>query len=82
MFLRCDNDPAKGEGHEDFRYLATVHHEAIDGNLDTHTADDDCPRAALPGGVDPNPDPDKPLKDKGCGGKPPGTDVKTDVFLK
>ena len=82
----CANDPLKGVGHEDYRYLATVHHEAIDGNADTHTADDTCPRPPLPSGVDPNPDPNKPLKDNGCGGKFPdgsiGADVKTDVFVK
>jgi hypothetical protein len=83
----CANDPAKGAGHEDFRYLATVNHAAIDGNADTHTADDNCPRAPLPDGVDPNPDPDKPLKDKGCGNKDKvtkqvGADVLTDVVIK
>jgi hypothetical protein len=41
----------------------------------------------LPGGGDPNPDPDKPLKDKGCGNKDKvtkqvGADVLTDVFMK
>jgi uncharacterized repeat protein (TIGR01451 family) len=75
----CANDPLKGAGHEDFRYLATVHHSAIDGQPDTHTPDDVCPRAALPGGTDPNPDASKSLKDTGCAG---GVDVKTDVFLK
>ena len=73
----CANDPLKGAGHEDFRYFATVHHEAIDGQTDTHTADDNCPRAALPGGTDPNPD--GKIKDTGCAG---GVDVKTDVFIK
>jgi parallel beta-helix repeat protein len=75
----CANDKLKGTGHEDFRYLAAVHHEAIDGNADTHPEDDGCPRAALPGGTDSNPDPRKPLKDTGCAG---GIDVKTDVFEK
>ncbi len=70
----CANDPLKGAGHEDFRYLATVHHEAIDGNPDTHPEDDGCPRAALPGGLDPNPD--GKVKDTGC------AEVKTDVFIK
>ncbi len=70
----CANDPLKGAGHEDFRYLATVHHEAIDGNPDTHPEDDGCPRAALPGGLDPNPD--GKVKDTGC------AEVKTDVFVK
>ncbi len=36
----CANDSLKGAGHEDFRYLASVHHEAIDRNPDTHPADD------------------------------------------
>jgi HYR domain len=83
----CANDPAKGAGHEDFRYLATVNHAAIDGNADTHTADDNCPRAPLPDGTDPNPDPNKPLKDKGCGNKDKatgqiGAPVLADVFEK
>ena len=82
----CVPDSLKGPGHEDYRYTATVHHDAIAGIFDTHTADDNCPRAALPGGVDPNPDPAHPLKDKGCGNKFPdgtlGADVKTDVFIK
>jgi len=83
----CANDPAKGAGHEDFRYLAAVHHEALDGQPDTHPACDTCPRPPLPGGVDPNPDPNKPLKDSGCGNKDKatgslGADVFTDVFVK
>ena len=73
----CANDPAKGVGHEDFRYLATVHHDAIDGKADTHTADDNCPRAALPGGVDNTAGLN--VKDTGCNG---GVDAKTDVFIK
>jgi hypothetical protein len=69
----CANDPLKGAGHEDFRYLAAVHHEAIDGNADTHPEDDGCPRAALPAGQD------MAFKDTGCAG---GVDVKTDVLVK
>jgi uncharacterized repeat protein (TIGR01451 family) len=85
----CVNDPGKSSkkdpGHEDYRYTATVNHAAIDGQADTHTADDDCPRAPLPGGVDPNPD--GKLKDKGCGNKDKvtkqfGADVLTDVVVK
>jgi hypothetical protein len=72
-------DPMKGAGHEDFSYRARVHHTALDGNPDTHPADDECPRAALPGGTDSNPDPSKPLKDTGCAGNAP---VLTDVFIK
>jgi uncharacterized repeat protein (TIGR01451 family) len=80
----CANDPQKGIGHEDLRYLATVHHEAIDGQPDNHPVDDVCPHIALPGGVDPFPD--GKIKDNGCGGKNPdgtlGADVKTDVVVK
>lgn len=80
----CANDPAKGAGHQDFRYIATVHHEAIDGVADVHPDCDICPRAPLPGGVDPNPN--GKIKDKGCGTKQPsgqlGGDVLTDVVRK
>jgi uncharacterized repeat protein (TIGR01451 family) len=41
----CANDPAKGAGHEDYRYTATVDHAALDREADTHPADDSCPRA-------------------------------------
>jgi hypothetical protein len=83
----CANDPARGAGHEDFRYLATVNHAALDGQVDTHAACDTCPRPPLAGDVDSNPDPRKPLKDKGCGNKDKatgqfGADVLTDVFIK
>jgi hypothetical protein len=74
----------KTAAHNDYRYIATVHHDAIDGVADSHTACDVCPRGPLPGGVDPNPD--GKLKDKGCGGKNPdktlGADVLTDVVVK
>ena len=56
-----------GTGDEDFLYRAHVNHPTLDDNADTHPADDDCPRAPLPGGVDPNPD--GKVKDKGCGSK-------------
>jgi uncharacterized repeat protein (TIGR01451 family) len=72
----CANDPMEGPGHEDYEYYATVHHEAIDGQPDSHSADDVCPHDAL-GGV---------FKDKGCGSnKPDGTlggDVLTDVAME
>jgi hypothetical protein len=81
----CANDPLKGIGHEDFKYTATVHHDALPGGAaDVHHADDTCPRPPLPGGVDTFPD--GKIKDKGCGGKNPdgtlGADVKTDVVRK
>ncbi|MGD0651763.1 MAG: hypothetical protein ABSA97_11605, partial [Verrucomicrobiia bacterium] len=68
--------------HNDYRYIATVHHGAIDGNADTFSADDTCPRDPLVG---------VPLgtgttADKGCGGKNPdgtlGADILTDVVVK
>ena len=73
-----------GAGHADFKTTATVDHSALGGLLDSHSADDNCPHAAPPGGVDPNPD--GSIKDKGCGGKNPdgtlGADVQTDVLVK
>jgi uncharacterized repeat protein (TIGR01451 family) len=62
----CANDRAKGAGHEDFRYRATVHHEALDDQPDSDPADDSCPRGALGG----------PFKDRGC------SPVATDVTVK
>ncbi len=73
----CVPDAMKGVGHEDFSYRAVVNHAALDGNADTHAADDDCPRAALPGGVDNAAGLN--IKDTGCAG---GVDLKTDVFTK
>jgi hypothetical protein len=58
----CANDPAKGAGHVDYRYTATVDHGALDRHPDAHPADDSCPRSAQ--GVDPHPD--GTIKDKGC----------------
>ncbi len=74
-------------GHEDYAYRAEINHSALDGNADTHIECDTCPRPPLPGGVDPNPDPAKPLKDKGCGNKDKatgllGAPVLTDVVIK
>jgi uncharacterized repeat protein (TIGR01451 family) len=72
----CANDPLKGAGHEDYRYLASVHHEAIDNQPDSDQDDDACPRDALGGS----------FKDKGCGSKKSdgtlGAPVSTDVTLK
>lgn len=87
VIFDCANDPAKGPGHEDFRYVARVNHVALDDQPDTHQECDVCPRPPLPGGVDPNPDPNKPLKDKGCGNKDKatgqlGADILTDVVVK
>lgn len=78
----CINDGQRGAGHEDYSYTATVHHEAVDGTLDTYPPDNRCPREAL--GVAPNPD--GSIKDKGCGGKKPdqtlGVDVLTDIHAR
>jgi hypothetical protein len=58
----CANAPAKGAGHQDYRYTATVDHAALDGNPDTHPEDDSCPRDPL--GMVPNPD--GTINDQGC----------------
>jgi hypothetical protein len=71
----CVNDPAatsKTASHSDYQTVATVHHEAIDGNEDTFPADDSCPR---------NPAGTVPLgtgttTDKGC------VPALTDVIVK
>ena len=69
----CANDPLKGAGRQDFRSLAAVHAEALDGNADAEPADDVCPR--IPSG-----------SDKGCGAENIagllGGDVLTDVAIK
>src|SRR5204863_6193406 len=87
----CVPDPDKttktAPGQEDFSYTAHVNHAALDGNADSHTLDDNCPHAPLPDGIDLNPNPAKPIKDKGCGNKVPGTTnfgapVLTDVVVK
>ena len=87
----CVPDAAKSTktdpGHEDFSYAAHVNHVALPGGIaDTHPEDDTCPHGPIVGG-DPNPDPAKPIKDKGCGGKDPdthllGAPVFTDVVVK
>src|SRR5439155_16144364 len=46
------NDPLKSSkqdsGHQDYRYRATVHRQAIDGKADTHPSDDTGPRSVNP----------------------------------
>lgn len=49
-----------------FSYTAMVHHDAIDGKADTHSADNNCPHDPLVGS---DPYPDGTIKDKGCGSK-------------
>ena len=65
----CATDPlatTRTANHNDYQYLVTVHHEALDGIADSRPADDTCPHDAL--GVDPY---NKKIKDKGCGVKNP-----------
>jgi len=65
----CATDPlatSKTGTHNDYQYLVTVHHEALDGILDSRSADDTCPHDAL--GADPY---NTKIKDKGCGVKQP-----------
>jgi hypothetical protein len=61
-----------------YRTVAQAIHTAVDGEVDTHAADDVCPRAPLPGGIDPNPD--GSIKDKGCGAKNPDGTIGGDVL--
>lgn len=74
------SDPSRG----DYQYVATVHHDVLDGNIDDHAADDSCPHDALPGSHDANPPPTG-VADKGCGSRKPdgtlGGPVQTDVIL-
>lgn len=75
--IACANDPlasTKTETHADYRYSVTVNHAALDGNADTTTSNDTCPRD--PSGNDP-----------GCGAKDKetgelGADVLTDAVVK
>ncbi len=80
----CANDPAKGAGHEDFTVSAHVDTTAL-GEIDSHAADDDCPRQVTPpGAIDPFPD--GKLLDKGCGAKKRdktfGAPVTIDVTIR
>ncbi|PYJ10009.1 MAG: hypothetical protein DME93_11990, partial [Verrucomicrobia bacterium] len=76
---RSTNDATPG----DYNYVATVHHDVLDGYSDTHTADDACPHDAFPNQTDPNPPP-KGVKDRGCGTRKPdgtlGNPVQTDAL--
>ncbi|MBI3800305.1 MAG: SBBP repeat-containing protein [Deltaproteobacteria bacterium] len=82
----CANDPrrstARNPSHADYRYTVALDHTVLDGNADTHPADDVCPRDPL--GLDPNPD--GTIVDQGCGGKKAdgtlGAEVLTDVVVK
>lgn len=79
----CATDPLatkKAVNHNDYQYLVTVQHEALDGLADSRPADDVCPHNAL--GRDPY---NSKIKDKGCGLKVKGvtgtfTNVVTDII--
>jgi hypothetical protein len=82
--IACANDVAKGAGHEDYSWSASVSHSAL-GSGDAHPADDVCPRTVNPPGqVDALPN--GKIVDKGCGAKKPdktfGAPVQTDVFVQ
>jgi len=66
----CINDAVKSTatkpGHEDYQYLVTLNHAALDGQADTHAVDDVCPRSVVPPGVR-DPYPGGTILDKGCG---------------
>lgn len=84
----CIPDPLKSTktaSHDDYRFVATVDHSTLNGQVDTDPLDDTCPHSvAAPFRPDPNPD--DTLKDKGCGEKKLdktfGADVVTDVVDK
>jgi len=82
-------DPAastKADKHADFRFLASVHHDAMpDRQYDNHKQDDWAPRRVMPP-YEFDTYPDGKIKDKGVGAKLPdgtlGGDVLTDVVMK
>jgi uncharacterized repeat protein (TIGR01451 family) len=84
----CVNDPAKSSGsnpgHEDYQFLVTADHAALDGQADSHAVDDVCPRSVTPP-FQLDPYPDGSIKDKGCGkqkgDKTFGDPIKTDVWV-
>jgi hypothetical protein len=86
--LDCATDPVKttkkAPGHDDYAWSARLHPSVL-GLTDGHASDDLCPRLIEAGGLDPRPDPKKPIKDKGCGGKLPdktlGAEPTTDVVI-
>lgn len=74
----CANDPLRGRGHEDYRYIARVNRAVLDGNLDTDPTNNVCPRNPVIG-------PDGVVIDPGCGARTPGgklgADILTDVVV-
>jgi len=85
----CVHDPAKSSardpGHEDYRFVATVDHAALEGEADTHPEDDVCPRVVAPPFVV-DPYPDGSIKDKGCGKQKRdgtlGDPITTDLWVR
>ena len=83
------NDPKKSTdanpGHDDFGFTATVNHAALDGEADTHTVDDVCPRSVPASGTR-DPYPDGGILDKGCGRQKAngtfGLPVTVDLYLR
>ena len=81
----CATDPlaTKTVNHNDYQYVVTVHHTAINGQPDSYAADDTCPHNAVVGAI---PYTNGKIKDKGCGlkikGAPTGTftNVVTDII--
>ena len=72
----CIPDPARGAGHQDFSYRASVDRSVLGGQIDTNPANDVCPRYQ-----------DPVTYEKGCGGRIPGSSllgapVTTDVVHK
>lgn len=85
----CANDPArttiKSGNHNDYSYTASVNHAILDGNADSHPADDVCPRTVTaPYEIDPVSN--GTIKDRGCGAqlkdKTFGGDILTDIIVK
>jgi hypothetical protein len=84
----CANDPAKStktEGHEDYRFSASLSYDEVAGGVDGHPDDDVCPRSVDPPS-ETDPRSDGKFKDKGCGSKKAdktfGDPVTTDVLVK
>ena len=87
--LNCANDPMRSTlndpGHEDYRFVASIDHTAVDGNADSDPIDDICPRTVTPPfRLDPNPD--GTIQDKGCGARKAdgtfGADILSDVLAR
>jgi hypothetical protein len=79
----CLNDPLKSTprspGHEDYAVSASVDHASFDGNADTYTPDDACPRRVAPPYVVVR-YPFGRTKDRGCG-RPTGDGTFGDPVL-